>query len=280
MTNGQSLNQELLDTILRLLNVQNRPPDREFLEELVGAFVCTVPWESAFRIVRRAGCRELERCARWPEEFWKEHLHDGAGGSCFETNYAFYALLNTLGFESYLTINDMSESKGCHTAIITILAGQKWLVDVGFPLYTILPINAHGSVFRNSLFLRYRAHNLGENLYQVERRPHPKWYAFTLIDQPVSEEQYRQATTADYGPDGHFLDRVIIHKVISNILWRFNSDQQPHCLEYFKNGKRGDIILDGDVAGPIAEKFGMNETIIRQALELVYDQIGENGPKR
>ena len=268
MTNRHTHNQELINLVLARLKVVAGSPDRRLLEELIGAFVRTVPWESAYRIVRRAQCKELQTCPRWPEEFWHDHLQGGAGGTCFETNYAFFTLLNALDFDCYLTVNNMGESKGCHTAIIVILAGQKWLVDVGFPLYTTLPLNPNGNVYRSSPFLRYTIRPEGVDRYQIERRPHPKWYAFTLIDRPVSEEKYRQATTADYGPHGHFLDRVIIHKVLDEWLWRFNSDQRPYCLEYFKDGTRGEQILNGDAAKIIACKFGMNEEILRFALEL------------
>ncbi len=269
MTNRQLPDQELTTSVITHLGVGEGMPDRQLLERLVSAFVRTVPWESAFRIVRRAQCRELETCPRWPEEFWQDHLQGGAGGSCFETNYAFYFLLNALGYQCYLTINNMGESVGCHTAIIVIINDKKWLVDVGFPLYTILPLSPYGVVFRSSPFLRYTVRPEGGNRYQIERRPHPKWYAFTLIDQPVSEEQYRQATTADYGPQGHFLDRVIIHKVIDSLLWRFNSGQRPYCLENFRYGKRGELLFDGDAAKILAHKFGMNEDVLRQALALV-----------
>jgi len=174
-----------------------------------------------------------------------------------------------LEYESYLTINNMGESIGCHTAIIVILNGQKWLADVGFPLYTILPLNPHGGVHRSSPVLRYTVRSKGNDRYQIERRPHPKWYAFTLIDRPVSEEQYRQATVADYGPQGHFLDRVIIHKVINKTLWRFNSGEYPHVLEYFQNGKRGVQSLGENASTVLAHKFRIDESVLRLALALI-----------
>jgi hypothetical protein len=120
----------------------------------------------------------------------------------------------------------------------------------------------------------------GNNRYQIERRPHPKWYAFTLIDQPVSEEEYRRATAADYGPQGHFLDRVIIHKVIGEVLWRFNSGERPYYLEFFENGRRGQQPLNEDVGKALASKFGMDEDVLRLAVTLTENQMGAKGPNR
>jgi hypothetical protein len=90
-----------------------------------------------------------------------------------------------------------------------------------------------------------------------------------LLDEPVNVDKYCAATTADYGPKGHFLDRVIIHKVIGNRLWRFDSNQDSFYLEYFKDGRRGVEILEGEAASQIARKFSMNENILRRALAII-----------
>lgn len=270
MTNRQHLDSDLITAILTRLQVTNQSPDRNLLEELVGAYVRHIPWESAFRIVRRRHCGELDSCARWPEIFWREHLDSGSGGTCFESNLAFTALLDEFGFEYYLTINDMGESRGCHTAIIVLLEERKWLVDVGFPFYTILPVSPWGKVFCSSKYMRYSIEPLGKDRYLIERRPHPKRYAFTLIDQPVSDTEYRRATAADYGPDGHFLNRVIIHKAIEDLVWRFNSEAWPLCLEYFQDGMHGEYLLKEDVAKQLSEKFDMDEAVLREALSQIH----------
>lgn len=271
MTNRLKHDSEWMNRVLTYLNITAGPPTLELLGNLIHAFVRHVPWESAFRIVRRSRCSALDSCPRWPEEFWREHLNAGSGGTCFETNYAFYFLLRAMAYDCYLTINDMGQSIGCHTAIIVIIDNKKWLVDAGFPLYAVLPLNPFGDVYVPSPILHYVVRAEGSNRYQIERRPHPKSYAFTLLDQPVSEVQYRAATAADYGPHGHFLDRVIIHKVINEVLWRFNSDERPYRLENFENGRRGEELIDRNAAAALALKFGMDEDVLRLALELTRD---------
>ncbi|MCA9956361.1 MAG: arylamine N-acetyltransferase, partial [Anaerolineales bacterium] len=128
------LDRRLTAQVLAFLKVEASRPTLPALEKLLAAYYCTVPWESIFRIVQRAE----DPSPRWPEQFWREAMTQGAGGTCFESNYAFFALLQTLGYDGYLTINNMGESIGCHTAVVIVLDGQKWLVDVGIPLYALL----------------------------------------------------------------------------------------------------------------------------------------------
>ena len=261
------------ELILRHLSVQATLPTLSLLEKLVNAYIRTVPWETVFRITKRAKTEETAVCPRWPNEFWSDNLEQGGGGTCFESNYAFFSLLGALGYEGYLTINNMGESIGCHTAIILLIDGQKWLVDAGFPLYAPLPISPRGIMHRTTRFMQYTIRPDGRDIYQIEQHPHPNLIAFTLIDQPVTDAVYRAATTADYGLDGLFLDRIVINKVVAEETWRFNSDEEPWRLNRFVNGVRTDMDLEGNVATAVAHHFGMDESIVQAALQA----LGENG---
>ena len=260
-----SLNDESATRVLAFLGMK-RPfsPTLPALEKLLAAYYCTVPWESVFRIVRRAEAP----IPRWPAQFWQEAMAHGAGGTCFESNYAFFALLQTLGYDGYLTLNNMGESIGCHTAIVVVLDGQKWLVDVGLPLYALLPISSRGLMHRSSPFLLYAVRPFGPATYQIERRPHPKPIAFTLIDEPVDDATYRHATENDYGEKGLFLDYVIVNKVINNQPWRFNMAERPYALNRFEWGQRFDTVLTGDTVTQVANHFGMDTAVVQRAFAL------------
>jgi len=264
-----TLHPKLATAVMDHLQIVASQPDQRQLDRLLNAYVRTVPWESAFRIAKRAEMQELAACPRWPEEFWQDHLQKGGGGTCFESNYAFYSLLCFLGYDGYLTINNMGESIGCHTAIIIILDEQKWLVDAGFPLYAPLPISPNGVLYRDTKFFRYIVHPQEPGQYQIVRRPHPNWNAFTLIDKPVNDEEYRQATMADYGPGGHFLDRVIIHKIIDELPWRFVFGDEPYQFGYFNEGDRYDEFPIGDMVTAVAGKFCLDEETLRFALSAI-----------
>ncbi len=253
------------DEILDFLNVQPAPPTSDLLERLLRAYARTIPWESASRIVKRAQTTATEECPRWPSEFWKSAMTAGTGGTCFESNYAFFALLCELGYEGYLTINNMGDTIGCHTAIVLRIDGEHWLTDVGYPIDTPLRLDESMPSQGRSSLMDYTLRPDGSHRYQVERQPHPQTNIFTLIDQPVPDDAYRNATVADYGTNGLFLDRIVINKVIDEKMWRFNSAVRPFQLECFSNGERTDYAIEGHPAEILAEHFAIDLAVLDAA---------------
>ena len=260
------LDENLITRVLQALGVRRGPPDVALLDALVATYVRRVPWESAFRIAKRARTTRTQDCPRWPDEFWSDALERGGGGTCFESNYAFLTLLQALDFEGDLTINDMQETAGCHTAIIVRLGGQRWLVDGGYPLHVPLLL-ADVPTERESAIHTYRAEPDGAGKYTITRDRHPEPYVFTLIDQPVDEATYRAALQADYGPDGLFLDRVVIVKVVDEQLWRFNSGEPPAHLQRFADGERSNTLIEGAAAERLAAHFGLDRAVVQAAFD-------------
>lgn len=268
------LSPSLTKQVLAYLGVTAVPvePDVQLLDLMMHAYCRKVPWESASRIVRRTAVAEQSARPRWPEQFWQEAMTNGTGGTCFESNGAYLALLTSLGFEGYLTLNNMGDTIGCHSAIVILWQGQKWLVDAGYPLYATLPSGAAGIMQRSSQFLHYRVRPDGRDRYQIEQWPHPNRVAYTLIDEPVSEAAYRARTIADYGQDGLFLDAVIINKIVGNEPWRFNMRERPWALNRFNWGKRTNQQLNGDPALAVAYHFGIDEAIVTQAFKIAISK--------
>lgn len=259
------LDADLTAEVLHTLGVSPAPPDLALLDRLVAAYTRRVPWESAFRIARRAAIAETPACPRWPEIFWRDAIDKGGGGTCFESNYAFLRLLRALGYDGYLTVNNMGESSGCHSAVILWLGGERWLVDVGLPVFAVLPIRPGETTRRASQFFVYTVVPAGEGRYEIEREPHPQRNCYTLIDLPIDHEAYRQRTIDDYGEGGLFLDRVIVNKVLDERLNRFNGAEQPLRFEVFEGEQRLDLPIEGDAPAAIAARFGMDEATVRAA---------------
>lgn len=264
------VDQELARQIMDFLGVANgQRTGVELLDDLVTAYTQRVPWESASRIVKKSR-RQGEKdsvCARWPDEFWRSSMELGTGGTCFESNYAFLALLQALGYDGYLTVNNMEESIGCHSAIIVGIEDRPWLVDAGFPLYVPLPLDPAGPTQRRSTFHQYRVLPNGSASYIVERSHHPQPYCFTLINNPVPELAYRQVLSDDYSPQGLFLDRVIVNKVVGGHICRFNGGELPYKLERFRRDYTDTCPLGNDPAHEIASYFSLDEQLVRQALK-------------
>ncbi len=261
----QPLDASLTEAALAHLGVAASAPSRDLLDALVTAYTRTVPWESASRIARRARAAAVADCPRWPDQFWREAFRHGTGGTCFESNYAFFRLLRALGFDGYLTINNMGETLACHTAIVILLDGQRWLTDVGMPIYLPLPFGPESALSRRTVFQTYTVRPDGAGVYQVERAPHPSPNCFTLFDRPIPDATYRAALTADYEPTGFFNDRVILTKVIGEEIWRFNGVTPPR-METFVYGGRADHTLEGETASAVSGRFGIDAETVRTAL--------------
>lgn len=258
--------------ILHFLRVKPQPPSSVLLDALMTAYTRHVPWESAFRIAKRAATPVTADCPRWPDELWTDAMERGGGGTCFESNYAFFHLLRDIGFDGYLTINDMGAVCGCHTAIVIRLGDERWLVDAGYPLYLPLPLDNSQPTQRTTPFHTYTVTPLPDNRFEIQRDRHPKPYAFTLLDRPITDDDYRQAVIADYEPSGHFLREVIIHRVIDGRVWRLNGRVDPPLLESFPalgdpQPATCEPIPILNVAERLARIFGMEQTVLQQALD-------------
>jgi hypothetical protein len=266
------LDEPSTERILHYLNCPRTAPTHCDLDRLISAFVRAVPWESVFRIIKRNATSATSDCPRLPQEVWRDAITFGGGGTCFEINYAFFALLQALGYEGYMTINDMDEARSCHAAIVIVLQGQKYLVDVSVPLPSAVAFTPHAPAQLATPWLDFTICPMDENRYTVARAPHARPYIFTFIDTPVRAEDFEAAIEADYLPTGYFLNRVVINKVLGEAVWLFNSDTKPYRLESFDHTGKHEIPLNAEtLAQSLAEQYHIPAAKIHAALSLVDD---------
>lgn len=253
--------------ILNHLACLRQAPTLRYLNRLIAAYTRSVPWESVSRIVKRRATPAVEDCPRLPEEFWRDALTFGCGGTCYESSLAFYSLLLSLGFAGYLTVNDMGEARGCHAAITILLGGQKYLVDVTIPVYAAVRINPARITQRRTSLYNYALHPVRESVYEVTRSPHPRRVAFTLIDRPVSLPDYHVILQNDYLETGYFNNCIVMNKVLNGATIRFFSDNEPYRLERFnRQGKLETPLPINTLPHTLAEIFGISAAKIAEAL--------------
>jgi hypothetical protein len=78
------------------------------------------------------------------------------------------------------------------------------------------------------------------------------------------------ATEAEYGPNGLFLESVIVNKVVGDRQCRFNSADRPWRIHWDTRRERGEIpLLSADLSSWLASFFGMDEAILASALAVV-----------
>jgi len=264
-----ALSGSTLEKILLHLNFDRHPtPSFETLAELLGRYVRAVCWGSVFRISRLATLPTPEARVRPPETFWLDAVERGGDGTCFESNWAFHALLCALGFECELTLNDMHDQPPeCHSALVCHLQGRRYLVDVGLPLFAPIEILPQQQSTAQSLFYKYTLRPVAPDQYEVLRHPHTRSQCFLFLDRAVALERYVARTHEDYEPDGYFLDAVIIHKVINNKIWRFNGRESLSQIETFSNKNEKQVIsLSKPIASALSATFKMDVETVKIAL--------------
>ena len=256
--------------ILQHLRIKEYRPGLEYLQELITAYCTIVPWESISKIVKKAMCKNPEDCLRLENEFWTQSFKYGTGGTCYESNWAFYKLLKSLGFDSYLTINKMVDKSSVHSAIVVTINKSKYIVDIGYPLYAPIPLVKYSISYANHQLIKYRSSYIGLNEYLIENFPHPKPYLYHLTDIPVSGSDYLNISIADYCETGLFLDRIIIRKIIDNTPTRFDSEDLPYNIHQLQNGtKTKNNLRDENLINTLSDYFALNIDVIRKAFEIL-----------
>lgn len=268
-----NLSTDRVKDILNHLGCPARAPTLRHLNRLIQAYIRRVPWESVSRILKRHTTPETESCPRLPDEFWNDAMQHGFGGTCFESSLAFYSLLTALGYEGYLTVNDMGDSIGCHAAIVILLDGQKYLVDNTIPVHAAVRIDLQKAVRRKTQLFDYVIRPVAKNKYEVERSYRPSKNLFTLIDVPVSLPDYLAVVEDDYTEaNGRFLKSVVMVKVVNEKGQRFFSDQKPYKLESFDRAGRTEKLIEPEsLPRFLAEVFQMPEDSISRGLSWLPD---------
>ena len=72
MTDISPLSPALTTAVLAHLNAPPSSPSIPHLEQRISNYTQTVPWETAFRIVKRQETLETAVCPRLPDEFWDD----------------------------------------------------------------------------------------------------------------------------------------------------------------------------------------------------------------
>jgi arylamine N-acetyltransferase len=272
-----------LSAVLDFLEVEHEAPSRSYLTRLQHAYKTHVPWETASRVVRSADVEMLEDRPRRPAEFWQLAIAEGTGGTCFESDYALWSLLDALGFDAQLHVNDMPQHGGVqhHAALSVAIDGQRYLADVGMGLELVAPIpllasgraNVGAPTFRNELRRtasnRWRLEVHGDR----DRLRLEPGLVYEFVDRPWGAAAYDAHVVRDYGPHGLFLDAVRVTRTNPDgTIIRFSP---PSTLLRFDGESWSEAELpDGDHAGQIAHLVQMPEALLRRAFELVAEMEG------
>jgi arylamine N-acetyltransferase len=268
----------MIENILQHLKVKRSPPTLEYLQELMTAYCSNVPWESVSKIVKKKLCDQTKNFLRLENEFWTSAFQYGTGGTCYESNWAFFCFLQNVGFDGYLTINNIIDKSSVHSAIVIIIKGKKYVVDIGYPTYAPIPVDEEAVAVSDNLMINYRCTPVSSKEYIIENFPHPKPYLYHLSDIPVHPKDYLKIANDDYGEGGLFSDRIIIRKMINKVPTRFDSEDIPYNIHTLQNGEKlKTFIKEEDLIRRLSDHFILNRQIINQAFIILNKTNAQQG---
>ena len=131
-TTGSSsvLQRPIRDRVLDALGFAAAPPlDLGGLHALYAAWCAHVPFDNVRKMIalRTPGAPLPGTTA---DDFFDAWLHDGAGGTCWPSSHALWALLDSLGFDARRVVSSMRDTgAGSHGTVKVRVEGRDWLVD-------------------------------------------------------------------------------------------------------------------------------------------------------
>jgi len=260
----------MTENILQHLNLKRSLPTLQYLQELMTAYCSNVPWESVSKIVKKNLCDNTIDCLRLENEFWTSAFQYGTGGTCYESNWAFFCFLQNLGFDGYLTSNKIIDKSSVHSAIVIMISEKKYIVDIGYPTYAPIPVSEEAVTVSDNFWIKYRSTPASSKEYIIENFPHPRPYLYHFTDIPVNPRDYLEMASKDYGEGGLFSDRIIIRKMINKVPTRFDSEDIPYNIHTLENGEKvKTFIKDEDLVIRLSDHFNLDRNIISQAFMIL-----------
>jgi N-hydroxyarylamine O-acetyltransferase len=186
----------------------NYPPDMSlsFLIKLHYAHMMTVPFENLSIHLK-------EPIVLNKDELFNKIVTNGRGGFCYELNYLFSLLLESLGYNVKIISARVFSRGGIpgpeydHMALIVFCEGKEWLCDTGFGDSFIEPVEFSPGKIKQDNTGYYRINISEDNYFLLSSSEDMiKWeeqYLFTSTERPVEEFipmcRYHQTS-----PDSHF----------------------------------------------------------------------------
>jgi len=279
MQHRVELTPDELHAVLDFLEVDPEPPSHRYLARLQHAYKIHVPWETAARVVRAAEVETLEDRPRRPPEFWSLAIEQATGGTCFESNYAFWSVLTALGFDVALHVNDMPQDHqiACHSALSVTIDGARYLADVGMGMELAAPIALppSGVAIAGTLDFRNRVRRVASNRWRLELDGSPErlrlgsGLVYEFVDRPWTIEDYDAHVTRDYAPGGLFLNAVRVTRTHpDSSIVRFSP---PDTIVRFRDGRWSEQQLTPtEVNGAsVAELVGLPPHVVERAFEVL-----------
>jgi arylamine N-acetyltransferase len=259
---------------LSYFRIPQDAPRRLLLDRLVTEFA-KLPYENITKIIKRAEAGSDEKARRYPEEVIRDHIHWGAGGTCFSLTSALAHLVRGLGWKAEYILADRSYGQNTHCALLVWIDDVPHLLDPGFLIVNPIALPdgrpEEIQISFNSLVLAPEEHQNRVSLSTV--RNGSQTYRLTYKTSPVDEGEFLKAWDASFGWD----------MMRYPLLTRTEASKQ-----FYLNGSRLQIsnagyvdkrkILADELVARIAAEFHIHPSVVAHAISILNDR-GEMGGK-
>ena len=138
------LDASLLNRILQRLSIGSAPnADLDGLRAVYSAWCDTIPFDNTAKLIALRTGAKGNLPGIEPVEFFERFLAHGAGGTCWPTSNALFALLDDLGFDARRVAGSMRDTGFIgHASVKVRIDGTDWLVDSSMQTHIPLPLTA------------------------------------------------------------------------------------------------------------------------------------------
>lgn len=106
------------------------PPDLGGLFALYGAWCSRMPFDNVRKMTALRGGDAPRLPGAQADDFFESWLADGAGGTCWSSSNALYALARACGFDVTRVAGSMRDLGDVnHGSVVAAVAGERWLID-------------------------------------------------------------------------------------------------------------------------------------------------------
>jgi N-hydroxyarylamine O-acetyltransferase len=161
--------------------------DHDGLSTVYAAWCARVPFDNVRKVIALRTGRPLP--GRTAEDFFEAWLEDGAGGTCWPSSNALYALVRSFGFAASRAAGSMRDTGPINHATIRVAIGaDTWLIDSS--MLTVAPVPLASTVFigTDPVFAAESEPEAGTHLVWVDFPPNPDWFPCRLLPDPITRE--------------------------------------------------------------------------------------------
>ena len=177
----------------------SRQSQRQTLADLSHAF-SRIPYENITKIIRRAEAGSDEKARRTPDEVVNDHIHWGAGGTCFSLTSTLRTMVRDLGWEAEYLLADRRYGQDTHSALLIRVDGTPHLLDPGFLLTKPVPLTMDGTkeIASGGERLLLTPDATGARISLSTVRSDRSVYRLTYKTAPVDDGEFEKAWNASF----------------------------------------------------------------------------------